>query len=103
MPPLDNKAIIWPKTGAAADKAVAAQIATTIKTHFILYQIGRYEAAFIAAAKDAGREGRIIIHTPSTPDNLRQMFDKWVAMVGVALGILSRRFKHDQERAAAQG
>jgi hypothetical protein len=37
MPPLDDKSIIWPKTGAAADKAVAAQIATTIKTHFILY------------------------------------------------------------------
>jgi hypothetical protein len=32
------------------------------------------------------REGRII-RTPITPDNLRQVFDKWVAMVGVELGV----------------
>ena len=32
------------------------------------------------------REGRII-RTPITPDNLRQVFDKWVAMIGVELGV----------------
>ncbi|MCA3437590.1 MAG: hypothetical protein INF48_09745 [Rhodobacter sp.] len=86
MPLLDDKSIVWPKSGSAADKALAAQIAPTIETHFVLYQIDGYEAEFIKAAKDAVREGRII-RTPITPDNLRQVFDKWVAMVGVELGV----------------
>lgn len=86
MPLLDDKTIVWPKSGSAAGKALAAQIAPTIETHFILYQIDGYEAEFIKAAKDAVREGRII-RTPITPDNLRQVFDKWVAMVGVELGV----------------
>ncbi|WP_228243638.1 hypothetical protein [Porphyrobacter sp. GA68] len=86
MPLLDDKSIVWPKSGSAADKALAAQIAPTIETHFVLYHIDGYEAEFIKAAKDAVREGRII-RTPITPDNLRQVFDKWVAMVGVELGV----------------
>jgi hypothetical protein len=86
MPLLDDKTIVWPKSGSAADKALATQIAPIIETHFILYQIDGCEAEFIKAAKDAVREGRII-RTPITPDNLRQVFDKWVAMVGVELGV----------------
>lgn len=86
LPLLADKSIVWPKSGSAADKALAAQIAPTIETHFILYQIDGYEDEFIKAAKDAVREGRII-RTPITPNNLRQVFDKWVAMVGVELGV----------------
>ncbi|MCF8881734.1 hypothetical protein L5849_03365 [Erythrobacter sp. SN021] len=86
LPILEDKAIQWPKSGSAADKALAAQIAPVIETHFVLYQIDGYEAEFIKATKDAVREGRII-RTPITPDNLRQVFDKWVAMVGVELGV----------------
>ena len=86
LPLLDDRSIVWPKSGSAADKALAAQIAPTIETHFILYQIDGYEAEFIKAARDAVREGRII-RTPITPNNLRQVFDKWVAMVGVELGV----------------
>lgn len=86
LPLLDDKTILWPKSGSAADKALAAQIAPTIETHFVLYHINSYEAEFIKAAKDAVREGRII-RTPITPDNLRQVFDKWVDMVGVELGV----------------
>lgn len=86
LPILDDRSIVWPKSGSAADKALAAQIAPVIETHFVLYQIDGYEAEFIKAAKDAVKEGRII-RTPITPDNLRQVFDKWVAMVGVELGV----------------
>lgn len=86
LPILEDRNIVWPKSGSAADKALAAQIAPTIETHFILYQIDGYEAEFIKAARDAVREGRII-RTPITPNNLRQVFDKWVAMVGVELGV----------------
>lgn len=86
LPLLEDKAIAWPKSGSAADKAFAAQIAPTIETHFVLYRVDSYEAEFIKATKDAVREGRII-RTPITPDNLRQVFDKWVAMVGDELGV----------------
>jgi hypothetical protein len=86
LPLLDDKTIVWPKSGSAADKVLAAQIAPTIETHFVLYEIENYEAEFIKATQDAISEGRII-RTPITPDNLRQVFDKWVAMVGVELGV----------------
>lgn len=46
------------KSGSAADKALAAQIAPTIETHFILYQIDGYEAEFIKTVTDAVRERR---------------------------------------------
>lgn len=87
LPLLSDKSITWPKSGSAADKTLAAQIAPTIETHFVLYQIDGYEAEFIKATKDAISQGRII-RTPITPDNLRQVFDKWVAMVGVELGVV---------------
>lgn len=86
LPLLKDKTIVWPKSGSAADKLLAAKIAPTIETHFVLYEIEDYEAEFIKATKDAVNEGRII-RTPITPDNLRQVFDKWVAMVGVELGV----------------
>ncbi|WP_299165809.1 hypothetical protein [uncultured Tateyamaria sp.] len=86
LPLLTDRSIVWPKSGSAADRALAARIAPTIETHFILYQIDGYEAEFIKATKDAISEGRII-RTPITPDNLRQVFDKWVGMVGVELGV----------------
>lgn len=86
LPLLDDKTIVWPKSGSAADKLLAARIAPTIETHFVLYEIEDYEAEFIKATKDAVSEGRII-RTPITPDNLRQVFDKWVAMIGVELGV----------------
>lgn len=86
LPLLEDDAIVWPSSGSAADKALAAQIAPTIENCFVLYPIDGYEAEFIKATKDAIGEGRII-RTPITPDNLRQVFDKWVMMVGVELGV----------------
>lgn len=86
LPLLEDKSLIWPKSGSAADMAFATQIAPTIETHFILYHINEYETEFIKAVKDAVSEGRII-RTPITPDNLRQVFDKWVTMVGDELGV----------------
>ena len=86
LPLIHDDAIIWPKSGSAADKALAAQIAPVIEPYFVLYPIDGYEAEFIKATKDAVGQGRII-RTPITPDNLRQVFDKWVAMVGVELGV----------------
>jgi hypothetical protein len=82
---LGDKNIVWPKSGSSAGKELAAQIAPYLETHYVVYTIAHYEAEFISAVRAAIREGRII-RTPITPDNLRQVFDRWVDMVGVELG-----------------
>ena len=86
LPILADKDIAWPKSGSAAGKELAAQIAPYVETHYVVYEIAHHEAEFIAAAKSAVKEGRII-RTPITPDNLRQVFDKWVETVGSELGV----------------
>ena len=108
MPILEDKSITWPKSGSAADKALAAAIAPYVESHYVVYAIEDYEKEFIKATKDAVKEGRII-RTQITPDNLRQVFDRWVEMVGVELGVTSEAdyavlffadIMHDGENAA---
>ena len=85
LPILEDATIVWPKSGSAADKVLAAQIARYVETHYVVYDIVQHEKEFIGAVNTAIKEGRII-RTPITPDNLRQVFDKWVEMVGSELG-----------------
>ena len=82
---LDDNSIVWPKSGSGAGRELAAQIAPYVQTHIVEYEIAQDEASFIKAVKDAIRE-RQIIRTPITPDNLRQVFDRWVDIVGSELG-----------------
>lgn len=88
LPLLDDKSIVWPKSGSGAGRQLAAQIAPYVQTHIVEYEIAHDEAAFISAVKDAIRERRII-RTSITPDNLRQVFDRWVEMVGSELGAVN--------------
>jgi hypothetical protein len=85
LPLFDDKDILWPKSGSAADKVLAAQIAPYVEAHYVVYDIANHEREFIKATKDAVEAGHII-RTPITPDNLRQVFDKWMHMVGEELG-----------------
>ena len=111
LPLLDDAALVWPKSGSAAGKAFAAQIAPYVQTHIVEYEIAHDEAAFVKAVKDAIRE-RCIIRTPITPDNLRQVFDRWVAMIGTELGVKNQAdyavlffadIMHDGQREAMKG
>lgn len=86
LPLLDDKSIVWPKSGSGAGKELGAQIAPYVQAHIVEYEIGHDEAAFVKAVKDAIKQRRII-RTPITPDNLRQVFDRWVAMIGEELGV----------------
>ena len=88
LPLIEDTNILWPKSGSHAGKDLAAQIAPYVQAHIIEYTVAHDEAAFIKAVNDAIRERRII-RTPITPDNLRQVFDRWVAMVGSELGVKS--------------
>ena len=84
LPILADKSIKWPKSGSAVDKAMAAQMAPYIETHFVVYKLDSHEQEFIGAVKHAVKVGTFV-RTPITPDNLRQVFDKWVAMIGQEL------------------
>ncbi|MFZ4539972.1 hypothetical protein, partial [Propionivibrio sp.] len=84
LPILDDKAIKWPKSGSKVDKAIAAQSAPYIETHFVVYQMDSHEKEFLQAVKTAITAGKFI-RTPITPDNLRQVFDRWVDMIGKEL------------------
>lgn len=86
LPLLDDKSIVWPKSGSSAGHALAAQIAPYVQTHIIEYDIAHDAEAFVKAVRDAIRERRII-RTPITPDNLRQVFDRWADLVGNELGV----------------
>ena len=81
LPILADKSINWPKSASKVDKDIAAQAAPYIETHFVVYKMASHEQEFLAAVKAALKAGKLV-RTPITPDNLRQVFDKWVAMVG---------------------
>ncbi|HEX8580216.1 MAG TPA: hypothetical protein VF655_11570 [Allosphingosinicella sp.] len=85
LPLFDDLDIDWPPTGSKVGRQFAAQIAPSLQPHIVEYEIAHDEASFIKAIKDAIRERRII-RTGITPDNLRQVFDRWVGMVGSELG-----------------
>lgn len=92
LPILEDKTIEWPRSGSKAGRsltaqgnALAAQVAPHIETHFVVYDIATHEEDFKKAVKAAITEGKII-RTPITPDNLRQVFDRWVEMIGRELG-----------------
>jgi hypothetical protein len=84
LPILDDKAIDWPKSGSKVGKSLAAQAAPYIETHFVVYPIDSHERDFVESVKSAIKAGKII-RTPITPDNLRQVFDRWVEMIGCEL------------------
>lgn len=86
LPLLDDRTIVWPKSGSGAGAELASQIAPYVQTHIVEYEIAHDEDAFIRAIKDAIRERRII-RTSITPDNLRQVFDRWVDLIGNELGV----------------
>lgn len=81
LPILMDKDIKWPKSGSDVDKKVAAQVAPYIETHFVVYKMETHEKEFIGAVKSAIKAGKLV-RTPINPDNLRQVFDKWVEMIG---------------------
>ena len=88
LPLFNDKNVVWPKSGSKAGKEFAAQIAPYVQMHIVEYTMAHDEAAFVKAVGDAIRERRII-RTAVTPDNLRQVFDRWVDMIGSELGTIN--------------
>lgn len=81
LPFLAQKTIKWGKSATAYPPEALEAISTHIGTHFVSFKIETHEEEFISTIKEAIKNGDII-RTPITPDNLKQVFDKWVTMVG---------------------
>ena len=81
LPIISDTTIKWPKSASAVDRKIAAQVAPYIETHFVVYKLDSHEKEFVSAVKTAIKAGKLV-RTAITPDNLRQVFDKWVELIG---------------------
>jgi len=81
LPFLAKKTIKWGKSASQYTQEALDEISAHIGTYFVSFKISTHEDEFISTVKAAIKSGDII-RTQITPDNLKQVFDKWVAMVG---------------------
>ena len=81
LPFLKKKTVTWGKSASQYTPEALAEISAYIGAHFVSFKIATHEDEFIATVKAAIKSGEIV-RTPITPDNLKQVFDKWVEMVG---------------------
>jgi len=81
IPFLEKKTIKWGKSASSYTQEALDAISAHIGTHFVSFKIETNEDEFISTIKTAILKGDII-RTQITPDNLKQVFDKWVAMIG---------------------
>ncbi len=81
LPFLNKKTIKWGKSASQYTTDALDEISAHIGTHFVSFKISTHEDEFISTVKVAIKSGDII-RTQITPDNLKQVFDKWVAMIG---------------------
>ncbi len=81
IPLLEKKIIKWGKSASKVSQDALDTVSQYIGTHFVSYRIETHEAEFIEAVKTAIQTGKIV-RTQITPDNLKQVFDKWMKMIG---------------------
>ena len=89
MPLFNDKTIKWGESSNKSERRSASQftketlekVSTYIGTHFVSFRIDTHEREFIDTVKLAIKSGEIV-RTQITPDNLKQVFDKWVALIG---------------------
>lgn len=81
LPFLSKKTVKWGKSASQYTQEALDEISAHIGTHFVSFKISTHEDEFLSTVKIAIQSGDII-RTQITPDNLKQVFDKWVAMIG---------------------
>ncbi len=81
IPFLERKTIKWGENASNYTQEALDAISSHIGTHFVSFKIETHEDEFISTIKNAITKGDIV-RTQITPDNLKQVFDKWVAMIG---------------------
>ncbi len=88
LPFLDKKTIRWGKSASQFPVDALDKVSAFIGTHFVSFKIADHGQEFIDTVKAAIRGGDII-RTQITPDNLKQVFDRWVDMIGREIGGVS--------------
>lgn len=81
LPFLKKKTIKWGKSASQFPKDALDQVSAFIGTYLVSFKISTHGEEFISTVKAAIKNGEII-RTQITPDNLKQVFDKWVEMIG---------------------
>ncbi len=81
IPFLEKKTIKWGKSASKFTPEALELVSSYIGTYIVSFKIETHEDEFISAIKNAIKTGEII-RTHITPDNLKQVFDKWVEMIG---------------------
>jgi hypothetical protein len=81
LPFLKKKTVKWGKSASHYPKEALDEVSAHIGTHFVSFKIATHEEEFISTVKAAIKSGDII-RTQITPDNLKQVFDKWLNMIG---------------------
>jgi len=86
LPLLNNKKqpIKWGKSASGYTQEALDVVSAYIGTYLVSFKIETHEEEFISTIKNAIKSGDII-RTQITPDNLKQVFDKWVGMIGVEI------------------
>lgn len=84
LPLLKKKTIKWGQSATKFPQEALDIVSAHIGAHFVSFRIASHEAEFISTVKNAIKTGDIV-RTQITPDNLKQVFDKWVAMIGSEL------------------
>lgn len=81
LPLLKKKDIKWGKSASQYTQEALDKVSAYIGAHFVSFKIETHEEEFINTVKAAIKSGDII-RIQITPDNLKQVFDKWVEMIG---------------------
>lgn len=81
IPFLEKKTIKWGQRASNYPQDALDQISAYIGTYIVSFKIETHEDEFISTVKNAITKGDII-RIQITPDNLKQVFDKWVSMIG---------------------
>lgn len=83
LPLLKNKKqpIKWGKSASGYTQEALDVVSAYIGTYLVSFKIETHEEEFISTIKNAIKSGDII-RSQITPDNLKQVFDKWVLMIG---------------------
>lgn len=84
VPFLAKKTIKWGKSASGYTQEALDAVSAHIGTYFVSFKIETHEEEFISTIRSAIATGDII-RVAITPDNLKQVFDKWVAMIGQEL------------------
>lgn len=84
IPFLKKKTFKWGKSASSYTQEALDAVSAHIGTYFVSFKIETHEDEFIATVKNAIASGDII-RVAITPDNLKQVFDKWVAMIGAEI------------------